>query len=428
MSLTQNPFAEDPEYLSTRNRTSGAQALSGIVQERPVVSPRAWIGKDHIKVVSKPILSSNSVTFIDLLRALAASFVLLDHASSLFGSNHVASGAFGVSVFFILSGFLICQSSLVRLQRPGSHFSPYLIDRFSRIFTAYIPALVLVALVNAAVDLHYKGQDGTSTGLTALLGNMLLLQNYPFFQAAHRLVGDAWYIRPYNTAEPFWTIPIEFSIYIVFGLGFFQLIRQERVSWLVGTGLGLAALPVVIWNAAAGGGNGLSLVWLFGAVTAYFWVTTAQHSARKLHLGCIFGALALACLVGRGLKTDWNLQDLGMAACEAVIFLSGIAIMDGIPALPHLVRRTCTVLASYSYSLYLVHNTVFIVVRQTLGGILGAATLPVALAAAHLVAIAMYLLFERHYRHVGKVLKRMLLGQRAGKRDAAFAASMTPTS
>ena len=354
-------------------------------------------------------LGPNSAAFLDILRAFAANLVLFGHGSNIFGKGlRIPTGIIGVNIFFILSGFLILQSSLSRLQRPGPYFAPYIIDRFARIFTAYVPALIFVAIVNAAINLGHWGQAGVTTGPVAFLGNLFLLQDYPLFQAASHVVGDALHVRPYNGAEPFWTVSIEFWIYVVFGLGFFGLMARERINLLAGIVLGAIALPVAAWNAAAGGGNGLTLVWLFGAAAAHVWATAGHRSTHKVQLGLVVGLAAAVCLAGRGLKTGWNFQDLGMVACLVLVFISGISLMEGLRPLPQLVRRACAVLASYSYSLYLVHNTVFIVVLRLYGHALGAAALPCAFALAHLVAYAVYWLFERHHRHVGRVLKTYL--------------------
>ena len=374
-------------------------------------------GVPQAAAIARPAtLGSNSTALLDFLRAFAANLVLFGHGSAIFGNGlRVSPGPIGVCIFFILSGFLILQSSLIRIQRPGPWFAPYLIDRFARIFTAYVPALVLVAAVNAAVDLGQWGQDGTSAGPLAFLGNLFLLQDYPLFQAARHVVGDALYIRPYNSAEPFWTVSIEFWIYVAFGLGFFGLMARERLNRLAGIGLGAIALPVAAWNAAAGGGNGLTLAWLFGAAASYVWVSAGQRASRKAQIGSILGLAAAACLAGRGLKVGWNFQDLGMAACAAVLLVGCISVMEGIRPLPRLVRSACAGIASYSYSLYLVHNTVFIVVLRLWGRTLGPLTAPVAFALAHLAAYALYLLCERHYRHVGRTLKALLISPRGGR-------------
>lgn len=353
---------------------------------------------------------SNFEAFLDLLRALAANCVLIGHALDIFGiPNRVPAGPIGVSVFFILSGFLIMLSSLSRIRRHGPYFVPYMIDRFARIFTAYVPVLIIVAVANSMADLGHWSQEGTSTGPTAFAGNLLLLQDYPLFQAAHRLVGDAFHIRAYNTAESFWTIPIEFWIYVTFGLGFFGLLMRERLGMVLPAVAGLIALPVVIWNSAAGGGNGLALVWFVGATGAYIWASAWRLSTHKLQIGLVVSLFACVCLLGRGLKTGWNIQDLGMVLCETVLFLGLLSLVDGCRLWPGRLRASFTFFASYSYSLYLVHNTVLVVMRKFLSSTLGAATLPLALLAAHLVAFGLYLLFERHYHQVGTWLKRMIL-------------------
>ena len=210
-------------------------------------------------------------------------------------------------------------------------------------------------------NLGHWGQDGTSTGPVALLGNLLLLQNYPLFQALRHLAGGALYIRPYNTAEPFWTISIEFWIYVVFGVGFFGLLTREKLGRVVVPTLTAVALPVVIWNAAAGGGNGLSLVWMVGATAAYVWCTRWHSSNRKLRIGSVVFAVAIVCLLGRGMKFGWNFQDLGMVLCEEMVLLGGLSMVEGGFVIPRWVRVTCTFLASYSYSLYLVHNIVLVI-------------------------------------------------------------------
>ena len=380
------------------------------IHDRPVYGQRAdarvlSVGLMELHPPRTRILAANGTAFLDLLRALAASLVLFEHAGDIFGVRvGFPAGLIGVSIFFILSGFLILQSSLARVARPGPYFTPYMIDRFARVFTAYVPALILVAAVNAVADLGHWGQGGLSTGPAAFLGNLLLLQNYPVFQEMHRIAGASFYIRPYNTAEPFWTIPIEFWIYVVFGLAFFGLMLRERLGLLWPACLALVAVPVVVWNAAAGGGNGLSLVWLAGAMGGYVWTTAWHRSQRKLQIGVVVLLMALACLVGRGWKTEWDFQDLGMAVCETLAILGGLSVLDGLRALPRVLRSACAFVASYSYSLYLIHNTVLIVVRRLLPDLPTA--MAIALVAAHVVAFGLYLLFERHYRQVGALLKR----------------------
>ncbi len=360
-------------------------------------------------------IGSNSLALLDLLRAAGAYLVLCGHAANVFGIAHnVSLGQIGVSIFFILSGFLIFQSSLKRIQERQPYFAPYMIDRFARIFTAYIPALIFVAALNAAVDLGDWGQPGISHGPLAFLGNLFLLQDYPLFQLGHRVLGEGLFIRTYNAAEPFWTIPIEFWIYVLFGLGFFGLVSRERLGRPLSLALGAIALPVALWNVAAGGGNGLTLVWMIGAMGAYIWVRASRRVENKAQIGLVVIGLTLVCIAGRGIKTGWNFEDLGMVLCEAALIMGLLCLMQGIPVLPQFVLKTCSLLASYSYSLYLTHNTVLILVRHFSRGVPTTATLIAAFLAIHATAVVLYLAFERHHRHVAHWLKvQMGLRQRA---------------
>src|SRR5205823_2537756 len=120
------------------------------------------------------------------------------------------------------------------------------------------------------------------------------------------------------------------------------------------------------------------LVWLVGAAGGYVWVTAWRHSPYKLRIGAIVILAAGICLVGRGLKIGWNFQDLGMALCGALLIFGGVSIIDALRPMPGAIRGACAFLASYSYSLYLVHNTVLVVTFHFLWRSLGPAALPFA--------------------------------------------------
>jgi peptidoglycan/LPS O-acetylase OafA/YrhL len=351
-------------------------------------------------------VSRNARAYLDGLRALAVNLVLFGHTSDIFRLNDpFPGGNIGVSIFFLLSGFLILQSSLNRLRHPGPFFRPYLIDRFARILTAYFPALVLDAIVNAAFDLGKWGQAGTAIGPVAFIGNLFLLQDYPLFQIGHIFHADAFYIRSYNSAEPFWTIPIEFSIYIVFGFVFFKMITGEQLNRAACAVLLAVSAPVVIWNTAAGGGNGLSITWFLGAVAAYIWVRAWRHSFHKVRLGILVILVGGVGLFGRTDKIGMNFQDHGVIILEMLIMMGVLAVLDGIRTMPAALCSTLEFLAAYSYSLYLVHNTVLVVFYTEFLRSLGPWTIPAAWLAAHLLALILYLLFEQHYRRVGGWLK-----------------------
>lgn len=359
-------------------------------------------------------LSENGTAWLDLVRAIATNLVLLDHIQSIYGETPRwgALGELGVCLFFLLSGFLIFQSCWNRLRRPGrSNFGPFLVDRFARIYTPYIPVLLIIVALNYLYPLgHFVGEwgkGGISEGPVSLAANLLMLQDYPLFQAGHWLIGPIIpFVHSYNTAEPFWTVAVEFWIYVLFGLSFFGVCGERfRPLALV---LGAVASPVVIWNGGAGGGHGLSLVWLLGALGAYVWVTVWHDSKLKGTIGAILTVAAAMCICGRGVKTGWVVYDTGLEMLIGMLMLGVLSTLEAIARLPAFLRSTCKFLASYSFSLYLVHNTTLIVLRDAFpsGSMTG---MCIAFVTSHLVALGCYWLFERHYRHIGSWLKMQRL-------------------
>ena len=68
-------------------------------------------------------------------------------------------------------------------------------------------------------------------------------------------------------------------------------------------------------------------------------------------------------------------------------------------------RESVNFLASDSYSLYLIHNTVLILVLEHVRIESAWARVAIAVVAAHGCAYLLYVTFERHYRIVGRWLR-----------------------
>ena len=101
---------------------------------------------------------------------------------------------YGVQIFFVLSGFLICR---LVLDRRGFAYGPYLLRRVLRIYPAFLLSLV-VALAASAVL-----RPGLSVEAKTLLANLVFLNGVPEFG----FVG-------YNAVS--WSLFYELAFYLVF--------------------------------------------------------------------------------------------------------------------------------------------------------------------------------------------------------------------
>jgi len=354
--------------------------------------------------------SASATAFLDTLRFIAANLVLLSHILLVFFDNKVTYEGRGVAVItlFVLSGFLITRSLMYRTRKPGPHMPEFLADRVARIMTPLVPVLLIIAALNATVIHTNWSLEGLSTGFIALLGNLLLLFDYPVFQLLDLAHFDVWWrIRPYNTAEPFWTVAIEFWIYIAASLLVFGVLMRERIRAGYLWGLALVSLPVVIWNAADGAGKALSLVWLVGGMAGFLvvYIGTDSRAARSKTLAaCVIVAGALA-LAARIVKHGFDPYDLQTAFLMTTVFFGIFLRLNQAERVWKMPAALAKFFASYSYSLYLVHNTVLVLVFENTVGLPKAVSIAIGVVLAHAAALLVYHSFEKHHRAVGTFLR-----------------------
>jgi peptidoglycan/LPS O-acetylase OafA/YrhL len=204
-------------------------------------------------IVRLPPASGRRLAGIEGLRAVAATTILVSHAwfysnpggvplwDGGAGSIPFESMAFGVTLFFALSGFLLYRPFLIAAFEPERRpsVSAYLRNRVLRILPAYWVILLLVslvlqsALVRDGADLH----TGALTNPGDLLSAAFLLQDY----------------RPSTTIigiGPSWSLAVEVVFYLALpllaalALALARLARDSRGILLAS--LAPAALMLVL--------------------------------------------------------------------------------------------------------------------------------------------------------------------------------------
>jgi peptidoglycan/LPS O-acetylase OafA/YrhL len=330
----------------------------------------------------------------DAIRATAALMVLVGHALGIFNARHpVWPQQFGVIIFFLLSGYLISQTLHKRLGQPQSTFLDYAIDRWARIYSGFLPAILFVAVLDY-LTLRYFGHIAHPEVVTRLnpetfFANLFMLQAPGFSD-------------PFGSAAPFWTVAIEFWIYMFVGLLAFSIrdgLSPLRIAVIAAAGI----IPIQSFY----NGNMVLIAWLAGAAVERVISSGAMRKVPTTICLLLSTGLAvkIVLLVRAGERIySWQMYLL----CSAIFLLllpaclrvgwkadssSGIAVAWW---------------ASWSYSLYLLHHTTFLDYFMIFEG--GGPNMCVAAAVTIAVSILFARYTEQHHRAVGATIKRWLAG------------------
>jgi peptidoglycan/LPS O-acetylase OafA/YrhL len=168
----------------------------------------------------------------DLMRLAAALLVVVSHTFPLAGEPALTIrgvedlGALGVSIFFVISGYLVAAS----YERDPK---TYLIKRVLRIEPALIASLFVTVMLLASFSSAPAREYWPAAGLYVLKNALLYPTTYdlPGVFEANAL--------PHVVNGALWTLRLEFTFYLVL-----MAIRANR--WIV---LGLGAACLIGWTA-----------------------------------------------------------------------------------------------------------------------------------------------------------------------------------
>jgi peptidoglycan/LPS O-acetylase OafA/YrhL len=348
-------------------------------------------------LILDPSKNDTSVT-LDLLRAVAAQAVCVGHAISFFKSDIRPAWMplmqnVGVLIFFLLSGLVIASTLWRRSANPDYGFRQFFIDRFARIYSGLVPALIFVAVVDAAT--MSLGADKSlypyNTPKTFIC-NLFMLEGYfGIFQSALRT-------SAFGSAAPLWTLAIEWHIYMFVGGLFFIAVRRRN---LFVTSVVVLFSSQVALHYLAGSfqderdvGKSLFSLWLVGF--AIYFLTPRIGALKGLFC---FAASAVCYLIVTTPYYEYSL-------------LSYVPLAFGFAAIVWSTQTTNTLyrfyrpigfFAGYSFTLYLTHHTLMTSIHA-LHLLSGWTALLVSIVASNLVAISIAWCGERHHKSIARLL------------------------
>lgn len=296
---------------------------------------------------------------LDALRAIAAQMVCIGHGIVFFMPQLRQSGLplpqnVGVLLFFVLSGFLISYTLFEKAKDPRYTFLQFFIDRAARIYSALIPCLIIVFVVDT-LTMRLTGDNSLESrrGVDIFFANLLMLESY-----RGPLEHLQWLQWPlFGSASPLWTLVIEWHIYLFVGALFFIGATPRHAVVLMPIAILFAGMPLHYFTGALQADNGLGqsmfALWLGGAYI-YVLVRTGFLQGRLIGLIVALASIAVYLRTARAyLEYDPRTYPLLVLFVLAIIVATqaGRFVVSAWPA------KIVRFFASYSFTLYLIHHT-----------------------------------------------------------------------
>lgn len=303
-----------------------------------------------------------------------------------------------VVVFFVLSGFLVAGRGCERLLAGSFSISDYAIDRVTRIYVPYVPALLVTWACALVV--------GTPATLDMFLANLFGLQGVlsPIF-------GDN---------GPLWSLAYEIWFYAILGsvAGCLAFGGKNAVGYFASALVLLAGMAVFTCL-----DHSYLMCWAIGAVV-YF------HKPERRSLATLVGGICM-CMIGaiaNQLGTESVSVDVAflrsclpsqpiarlLLAAGTACAVSQLVTMRPRGALAAKVDWIGSRLASFSYTLFLTHYPILLVIEATLFPKQDRLSLQLAIMCGTaigvvlVVALLLYWLFEYRTAAARRLCRRLV--------------------
>lgn len=343
--------------------------------------------------------------WLDFLRFFAAFLVLLSHSRNdffvrydLLPINQQGWGAIlfytlgrlgyeAVIIFFVISGFLVGGKGLQRIFDGTFSIKDYSIDRLVRIGLPLIGAISFFLVTSLILKLHVNW--------ITVLGNLFCLQG----------------VLVDSLVTPFWSLSYEVWFYIILGVFSVMVLRRKQYALFLFVGCCVIFLFLK---------THYLFIWIIGAL-AYVCRPTKRNKIVLL-IALVGTLLSIFLLQISSASVSVDTIKLNREFLELILALFTCLLIQQIilfePKNKKIVRieKMFTYLASFSYTLYLSHRIIFLLLFRWFYN-KNSAVLSVSDMLAYgiflfltmLGSFCLYLLFERNTVSVKTWIKKYLI-------------------
>lgn len=296
-----------------------------------------------------PPVTTGYVPNLDGLRAIAIVMVLVHHAPALAGGwlgTFRDNGRYGVSLFFVISGYLI--TTLLRREQRSTgtvRLGRFFFRRSVRLFPLYYATLAVYAVL--VLGLHQFSPENQALFVAKLPAYLLYYAN----------------LVPNATQGPFffaWSLSTEEQFYAVFGLAF-RWLRARSIVMLAGLALAAKCIAYATIGPLMLASLPLSIPFSYKepivlGVLLAFALETRRGKALAQALGRPVGMIALAVASVALLVAD-PIGDHNLMRAEILYVLMTALVAGAVssPARAVLEAPLVTHVGRVSYGIYLTH-------------------------------------------------------------------------
>lgn len=348
---------------------------------------------------------------LDALRALAVLLVVFSHAGLTF-----VPGGSGVTIFFVISGFIITHL-LIRERETTGSFN--LAGFYARRFLKILPPLILIIVIPSLV----WWASGRPLDPLDFLGQIFFFFNLRYLDSQVTVLPGSNVV---------WSLSIEEQFYLFFALFWLLLLRVRNYrAWLIGLGWGLIIWSLVIRTVLHLGGASSDRIYfgtdtrldaiVLGMLLALYYqgIRQTRNNRHRTPKENFWGgpwvpaASALLYLLTLIIRDDFFRDTIRYSLQAAA---AGAFLLWGLTAsknplnqklLAALKNPALQKIGLASYSIYLVHQVIFKAIHHWLEPLPLAAQVAIQVPLALGIGLAIYYALEvpiqdfknKKYRH-----------------------------